>query len=297
MIRFIVPQGIGDISWLFSKIDDFSKHHEIKMAIANDTLKRSCYFIDMHPTISFDGYTSHSYSDVNSNKISENTDLNSLEDGKTYFLSANEWLEKGNNLNEFLPKEKINYHYNLCFREQSVERANSLLNSDLRIGIYGSCYSMLRAWNFWKEHEWFGMVAKLVTEYPNACFYIIGAKFDIDLGDKLIELLKIQKVKYVRVIGESLETALWIIKNLDYLFAFPSGLGIMANVLKTPCIMFMPPMLKNMCHKFTPEQDNESGFFMNQLFINNMEAFKLFRQRGHIHMMKKFNDRIEKAAS
>jgi len=286
VINFLVNSGIGDISWLFSKLDEFSKEKEIEFLIAKDENKRSKPFVEMHPRIKFKKYSLADNCYVINNTIPFNTDLHSLEENKIHILSMNKWLETKNHMKDWFPDQPTNYYYDLNFSECGIKRAEQLLkegNDRPKIGIYGSTYSTLRYWGFWDEKRWLIFIQKIREIYPDAIFYIIGAKFDIEMKDRLADILMYNNIDYVRVIGEDLDTALYVIKNLDYFFSFPSGLGIVANVLRTPCMMFMPGHLELMKYMFTEECDKKSGFFLNPLFIREHEAFRIWKDLGKKH--------------
>jgi len=291
MITFMVNSGIGDLSWLYSKLDEFTETNEVRFLVAMDKRERARPFIEMHPRIKSEGYGNFGDHIPMKHTIDGNTDLKTLEQ-KAYPLSINKWLIDGKKLKDWLPNEPTNYKYNLDFTISDKENAKKLMSKNINIGLYGSSYSTLRQWNFWKEDLWMDLVHTISKIYPEVTFYVIGASFDIDLGDNLYKTLLAKNIKAVKVIGETLGLALSVIKNLDYFFSFPSGLGIVANVLNTPTMMFLPPHLEQMKYNFTPDEDNENGFFINTKFISPTEAFELFFENGKQHMEKRISNKI-----
>lgn len=281
MPTFIVCSGMGDISWVFSKFDFYSRRREVKFRIVRDHLKRSQRFVEMHPRIKFDGYCEWNTNQLLKSGIPFNTNLDNLYDNQVYPIECNTWLERGNRLENWLPEEPTVWNYDLNIKDS--ERLSEKPQG-VRIGVYTSSYSTTRNWGFWNENKWIDFVKKLNATIPNSIFYLIGASFDTDLGRNVRKLFITNKINFVECMGRSLDTAFNTIKNLDYFFSFPSGLGIMANNFRIPTMMFMPDHLHKMKYKFTQLKDNINGFFINPGFIEPDEAISMFEKIGKKHM-------------
>jgi len=292
MITFITNSGMGDCSWIFSKLDEFSKTHDIQFDLAADLSKRTAPFIGLHPRIKFRDYSTMGDKYIQRSTISMDTDLSTLKENNAYMVSFNQAMDNGRRVETIFPKEPTNFRYQLNFKVKHFEEAETLTHGELKIGIYGTCYSVLRHWNFWKEKEWIAFIKTFYNDHPNAVFHVIGASFDIDLADNIIKLLEHHRIPHRRIIGYHIGTALQVIKNLHYLFAFPSGLGIMANVLNVPTMMFMPSHLKKLSYTFVPLEDQKSTFFINPQFLTVPKAYDLFKRQGLKHMEERLANPI-----
>jgi hypothetical protein len=52
-------------------------------------------------------------------------------------------------------------------------------------------------------------------------------------------------VQVINAIGLNIGATFWLLAQLDYFFAFPSGLGILADVVNTPCMMWYWSNIQN----------------------------------------------------
>ena len=88
MIRIKVPSGIGDVSWIYSKICNYEG--EIELVVCGDGPRRTGPFIDILPGVKNGGYGDFSYHDILREQVPEDANLADYED-QEIFLSANAW--------------------------------------------------------------------------------------------------------------------------------------------------------------------------------------------------------------
>lgn len=275
MLTFTVPSGIGDISWLYSKVCELAKTRQITFRVCDGEPRRSSPFIDILPNIINGGYIQTDYF---SNSLPIDTDLSSLPDGE-YKIQANHSVDAGIRLEKVFPHQPTAFHYDLNITDEMKATADAYINSISglpRIGIYASSHNGIG----WQTDKWVSFVLMLREKYPLAAFYIIGAKWDnrtMDVHSRLKEL----NVNCVSQVGEHhIGATLHAMKQLDYFFAYPSGLGIMADVIDTPCTMWLysefpqglidvyadPINIQNKRHINVPTQTVEEAF---NYFVNN----------------------------
>lgn len=197
----------------------------------------------------------------------------------TFFLSANEWLETGNYLKDFLDLP-ISYTLPWELERYDTEASAMTAQHEVRIGIYGSSYSTSRAWGFWQEKEWFELIT-LVNETfkkrgQRATFYVIGAAWDLNLAGGLFNLLVEHSIDHVNLTGRDLGLVAQVMMRFTYAFYFPSGLPILSETLpvKSPCTMFYPPHLTPMQEKWCDPARTASGDFKEAQFCTPQEIFK-----------------------
>lgn len=264
--KIAVPTGIGDSVWLLQKL--INQTEKFDFIIPGQNPRRGKQVFDLLPTLA----NSAEYSSDPALKYKTIKDYN-VQKRTTFWyhikdtsmnLSANEWLEEGKWLRDFLPDLEISYTLPWETEKYKSEVELDLKNFEYCIGIYGSSYSTSRAWGFWQEDKWFELIKKIHEINPKITFCIIGAEWDINLSTGLIGLLNTDtSISYHNTVGKPLGYVMEMMKKLDYAFYFPSGLPIISESLdsKTDCVMFYPPSLIKMQGKWCdPERTKNSNF-------------------------------------
>ena len=189
---------------------------------------------------------------------------------KNFYLSANDHLERGLRIENFLPDLQTHYRINYF-----LDGARSPLADDrLWIGLYGSSYSTSRAWGFWGAQKWFELAQMIHRHDPVYSFAIIGADFDTDLNSELCAMLQAAGIPHHNCTGFTLQETAATIQQLHYFYAFPSGLPILAHTMGKPCTMFYPPHLAPMINAWARPEDIESGFYKGCLFCEPEPIFE-----------------------
>lgn len=280
-LKLLVPSGIGDISWVYSKVLDVAKVRDVSFSIAASHLYRAEGFVKMLPHVEYVGPGGHVWP---YQILDMDTDLSKLDDG-VYGICANPFLESGIKLSDIHPHQPTHYHYPLNIPAWCSLEASKFVTSDQpRIGIYTSSYqqhAIESHKSLWCVDEWLIFLTKLESLYPDATFYFLGAEYD----DKCVELAKeaaCLKFKTASGVGRfKIGTTIEIIKRLDYFFAFPSGLGILADVVDTPCMMWYYRWDKDgFLDSYADPVTIAAGKHLNLLFASPDESFKLFCEKG-----------------
>jgi hypothetical protein len=268
---FNVPSGIGDISWIYSKLVNFPYPFQLK--IVKDEPQRSLPFTRLLPRVINSAYSNYSYVGdfVKAKRIlPSNTDLPSLDPGE-YFLSANPHLEQGNRIETYLPTLPTSFHYDI--KDEPIDLG---LQGKL-IGIYPSKYQTY-GWHFWEVKEWVEFMT-LVRDFLGGCsFVVIGAGFDKGLGD---DLAKEEGLIIKSFVGKTFCGQLVnLIKQLDFLVAYPSGVGVLGGVLSVPTLHFIPPQpwIEKMRGSYADPKDIISKRHVNLLFTTPEVAFETFKE-------------------
>lgn len=276
MLVFTLPPGIGDCSWVISKVFHLFSKRDVGIKVSDGHPHRSSDFIDLLPVKNL-GFTPWQFPE---GAIPVTTDLDSLPDGE-YKIECNSALEMGMKLNMIFPQQPTNYHYPMVTSEAMQNTAKVFLSKakgSPRIGIYASAYTGPCPWSV---EQWVLFCSNIKSNYPHAAFYVIGAKYDNRTFD-LFEELKKEGYNVVSAIGEHhIGATIEVIKGLDYFFAYPSGLGILANVIHTPCMMWIykefPPRLID---SYANPEDILSKHHLNPPNQTVKEAFDYFMENG-----------------
>lgn len=279
-LRFFVPPGIGDFSAMYSKLCNIDR--EIVICPARDGPNRLAPFLDILPKVKTGHYAAHSSGAAVSQTLPPGTDLRSLPDDD-YFLSINTWLEEGNRVEDWVPGE-TSFHYDFNIPQKDLEQSRKLLEplgDAPRIGLYTSAYGNSRHWGFWGWREWANFIDYIVQLVPaETQFIFIGAEYDLAIseivhGGLLSKYVNSNYFVGLTEIGATVE----IIRNFDYFFTFPSGLGFIADVVNTQHTMWFPPNLDKMRYTFV-DPGNIGLRTRHQIFSTPEEAAEEFANNG-----------------
>ncbi len=285
MLRFKVPSGIGDVSWLYSKLVNLGRPFNLE--ICGDEPRRTLPFTDLLPMVDQAEYGDWTYWKTFREEMKglpPDTNLFDLDEGE-YYLSLNQWLEMGCKLEGAFREMDTDYHYDMNTDEHSEKPEIWLDSNDFQepfIGVYTSKYDSYKAdWRFWKHQGWVEFLNKIYERLDGCTFVFIGAKFDMDLG-QLVSCLMNKTAPTICLIGQThIGEAIEVIKRCSYLFAYASGIGIMSDVVMTPAIHFLPtPRHDTLVDTYADPKSIEIGHHINQLFCSVDEAVKVFEEKG-----------------
>lgn len=282
---FCVPPGLGDISWCYEKLVDVTRRHNVSFRICGDEPRRSFDFVNLLPCVQNLGY-GPSYGITRKRLVPYHTDLMSLPNGN-YNLSLNPHLEAGGRIETAYPLQKPHFHYDMNIPAENRTNAIDILKNagnKVRLGFYCSSHKHRPLQSFWDEHQWVDFLTQVYAAVPNAQFIALGAHYD----DKTINVYRMLVAKGIPVIaaignspvGQTIE----IIRRLDYFFAFPSGLAILADVVKTPCMMWYwsntLPQFKGFPNSYADPESVRNKRHMNLPYNTPADSFHTFQQHG-----------------
>lgn len=245
--------GIGDLSWIYSKLVNCGE--ELDLIIAEDAKhKRALPFMGLLPNVKSAKYgKKEDYEYLATCGNNNFSDYKKAEaEGMRLFCSANNYLEKGNRLESFLPDLETDFHYEIKTTEAQKKAAQTLLPDGPYIGIYTSAQLGAQFWNGWQEHEWTDFILRLVHNFPQATPVLYGAKWDFDLSFMVAGLLNRAGVDFVNIVGKTMDmgTAVECLKIFKHNIGFASGMGILANVLNRPVCMLYPDHLEKLMYSW-----------------------------------------------
>lgn len=289
---FYVPPGIGDFSAMYAKLCNIDRPIAIRASM--DQPMRISPFLDLLPKIQNAGYASHGALASVQNTLPPGTDLRSLPDGD-YFLSINHWLEEGNRLEKWVPGPTT-FHYNFAIPSEDGIHAKLRLEPTKDaplIGVYTSAYGNSRHWGFWDWQLWRDFLAEISECVPKeTCFVFIGAEYDLAISEVIHKWMQEYKFNSLYLVGETeIGATIEIIRRLDYLFSFPSGIGFLADVVNTPNTMWFPKLLNPMRYTFIDPVNIDNGKTVHNLFTNPEDAVFEFKEGSGL---KQFQHSVER---
>ena len=263
--QFCVPGGIGDISWVYSKIRHLKQitgHDVILYVAGQDKPNRGGDLVELLPDVKWGGYLTdrNSFNVISQSVPSEwpvtigNGVGLLLQPGSILNCAANIHLEMGKPLSQWLPFLPTDYHYPLNIAPQHIAAANEIMGDITRpaIAVYLSNRSKEKqiqgGWNLWSTKQWITFLKKFsdLEVCEGLTFVFLGAEYDRDKTTEVAAELRACGHKVKEVIGKPLGVALECLRRSHYFFAFPSGIGILANVLRVPGVMLLPWLISGL---------------------------------------------------
>lgn len=280
-LTFYVPPGIGDFSAMYAKLCNIDR--EIIIRSSNDSPNRLSPFLDILPNIKNGEYAGHNATIAVGQTLPPGTDLSKLSDGD-YFLAVNTWLEEGGKVADWIPG-KTTYHYKMSTEPYISTSLDFLRNVGQRsklIGVYCSAYGNSRHWGFWTYEAWREFLESVIKVVPeDSQFIFIGAEYDLQIAEYLHAWMASIGVRSHLTLGAfHIGATVEIIRQLDYFFVFPSGLGFLADVVDTPHTMWFPNNLDKMRGTFCDPENYERGQTIHSLFSEPKVAFEQFKRCG-----------------
>lgn len=245
--------GLGDSVWIIQKLINSGEKFHWKLP--NGQPQRGKQLFDLLPqvTASCDYAPGLSYDKIKRENAGKGT-WKSIK-AKSFYLEANSHLEAGMRIEEFLPDLPTTY------RLEYETKATAPEMNGHHIGIYASAYSNARHWGMWQDNEWVQLIQLLHNAYPDIKYVIIGAEYDADHAQKIMQRLQILNVPFVNAIGQNLGVTIEILKKLSYFIGFPSGLSVINESLGKDGIMFYPQNLTPMMNAWADPERIASGSY------------------------------------
>jgi hypothetical protein len=281
-LTLYVPPGIGDFSAMYSKLCNLNR--EIYIRTSNDSPNRLSPFLELLPNLKDAGYAGHDAMVAVSNTLPPGTDLSSIQDGD-YFLAINRFLEEGGRVADWVPG-KTTYHYKMNLWDYPEKADEFFLTIPARrgpiVGVYCSAYGNARHWGFWTYEKWRTFLELVSSVLPEDTQYIfLGAEYDVQIAEQLQVWMEAVGLQSHLTLGLfHIGTTIEIIRNLDYFFVFPSGLGFLADVVDTPHMMWFPHHLSPMMGTFCDPENYEARQSFHLEFSEPESAFKRFKEVG-----------------
>lgn len=266
-----VPAGLGDFAWLAAKL--LNSGEKFNIIMPDGLPQRGHQVVDLLPQL----VASHTYQPNLTYSILKERNIQlqrpywrNIPDQR-FYLSANLHLEMGNRIEEFLPDLPTSYNMDFYTSDADKKKAAELLPAGPKyIGIYGSAYKNARHkhYNGWGPGEWFRLIKRLHNEQKEFVFVVIGAEYDTDLADMLMEEMRMQRIPYVNTIGQPLGVVMEILKKLFYFIGFPSGLSILNEYQGRDGLMFYGHKITGIINTWADPERIKNGNIKECLFAS-----------------------------
>ena len=267
-LHFCLPAGIGDISWVYSKIcglRDLTGREVILSVAGHDRPRRGGDFVRLLPGVHWGGYLD----DRGSNGVLAQPALYTwqswIDKPWVQNLSANRHLEGGHPLAEWMPQLPTDYHYDLAIPPADQDAAAEIMARlpSRVVAVYVSNRDRDQCreggWSLWPSEAWVEFLWAVAAAMPDIGFVFLGAEWDRDKTEIVASAVEKSGLPVERVIARPLGIALECLRRSSCFFAYPSGIGILANVLRVPGVMLLPASLRAMERCFADPADIDAG--------------------------------------
>lgn len=256
-----VPAGIGDVSWMYSKLKFAPKMHWL---VADGWPYRTKQFLELLPEVETANYGNFQYTDIICAEEAigvHGKDWKHISQYEEMFLESNSHLEAGKPLADWLPDLPVDYHYEINTNDRDADRAVSLLTGISKpiFGVSAASYRGSEAWKTWGYTEWSKFLSQLKAE-TGASVLLLGGFWD-DLTHALAS------DGYPDLVGKtSIGSAVEILRRLDGYIGFSSGLGILGTVLSKRVFMLWPDHQEKLSTSWAPPHMLESKEYVATLW-------------------------------
>lgn len=271
LITFQVPSGIGDISWLWSKLRHVALERPVRFEAATGYPFRAHEYLELLPELASHGYSTLEFRDIIGvtalhkwTTWAEIADL--IAKGvRTFPLENNLHLERGKPLRDWFPDLPTDYHYPMEITDEHKARADKLLNGTpdgaLLIGVSCASYRGANAWKTWRAEQWLDLLTRLFERESQIVYVMMGGGWD-DLTREVGERLADATIPVIHTTGRtSFGAAMAIHGRLGYYIGFSSGLGILRTVLRKPTLMLWPDHQYPLSTSWADPEDVSSALY------------------------------------
>jgi hypothetical protein len=271
-LEICVAPGIGDFAWVYAKLVTLGL--PIKILMAPDG--RLVELGSMLPPVTGVVTGPARFPEIRDKSVDPNiSKANFLNLPNPIMIEANSHIESGTRLEKWLPEIELAYHYEIRLKPEHINQAHSLNIPKPYISIFGASdagVAAYRAFGAWDAEDWgrFMDDCRIRMGIPN--FAVVGAQWDKSLADRITEVSKRYGVDCRNFAGQfHLGTSLQIIKESCYFVGFPSGLSVLAAVLRCKATMFYPGFLYRMIGQWADPETIASNEFHESVYVEPRE--------------------------
>lgn len=279
----MVPAGIGDFSWMYSKLCNVPEDIKMNFSAAGVYPNRITSFLDLLPRVNRSFYGDHGFEDICLMQKEQGfkTWKDIIESGRDHiWLENNMWLENGKRLETWLPDLKCNFHYPIKRNSTDAMRALDLINfagneGKKYIGIGMGNKRGAEIWNAWNPEKWAFMCNLIRTEFSNCVFVMLGGHWDKDYALEIKYFLTKEGIDFIDLVGKTtISMAIEILDLIDMYIGFSSGLNVICTVIGTPTCMLFPDHHWGLQWSWADPADIDKGMYFGLLWDEPMNIFR-----------------------
>lgn len=273
-ITLNVPQGVGDILWIYQKfcnhIDRINFNIIVTQYQYNENSKlrdRSVNFLkllDKVGDINLIIKSSDYYHRVANTRYSMESILENNRGPQDY--SCNLALEQNTRIEDIDPNYTVNHNIHINHDHQNLTIKNQTKQKYIVLYVSGSTLipTVQAKHSLWSVQEWCKFLDKFFNNNQLSAqdytVVLIGANYDSDVIARIRDILR-QKYSILTFIDLDPFNLVALIKEAFYFIGYQSGLNVIADIYNVPQIMIYFPYLQNMLYSWCKKEHIKSIFF------------------------------------
>lgn len=276
-----VPQGLGDIFWVYQKLYNYFDEINFKVYVTNDQNT-----IEMRSMKLFDGFPKVGYTKAEvaipdlvyrlPRKIIRLDDIlkPNAPDHQEFEYVINRWLELGNNLEDLDEQHKVAWDIPLPQKKPDY----TLPDNYILLYVSGDTRKLKKT--VWRMSDWITLVVK-VRETYNLPVVVVGAGFDTWVHEKVAPLLSMYKIPFQIQTDLPISELCYVINKAEILLGYQSGISILAAHLDTKQLMVYFNGLPKMKDTWVKPVNRSNGIFNYCWFQNSVyQAYEILQKNG-----------------
>lgn len=283
---YIVPPGIGDIAWVYSKLvalDEpmvFAVPGKAKIKEHAALALRSLPFIDLLPLVKYSTvancegghvYIAGSISDYSNGTIPESPSM----------ICFNYHLERGNKLESIMPGLGTQRHFAMKRPKWAMREAKMFLKpGEKAFAVYTSSSGYFSGQDL-TISKWADTIMRVAHKKPSHKIVIVGASWDMGMLFPLYSTLCSMglRSRVVMVHDREIATVLEILRACEFMIGAVSGLTIIAEYQGIPTVHIYPMAL----HRGDMKANRDASFDSSRLnLLGTWESPTMVRDRNSL---------------
>jgi len=288
LLSFRVPPGIGDISWVYSKLAGLGR--PLRIEVADSGPRRALPYLELLPLVKESCYVKAPNPAKLTDPAAARRAGKAMPDWDSYRLISeasdhtipidlNGWLEAGNRIEDFIPNIPTVHHYEML-RPHGLTIPTLLGEWTRSVCFYCANQDTVRRWQGWTPRQWAALAGMLMQSCGIDGIVLIGAAWDRSFADLVLAQMHVPVRDLVGMLG--LPNTLQVVDWSDYLVAFPSGIPILATVMSRPTVMFYPDSLRGLMTSWVPPDVLEDGTYKAMPFCEPEAVFEWIKEKLHV---------------
>lgn len=285
----IVPQGIGDIYWVYQRFVELYDQLHIRIAVirghdnAGKVVRRAEPFVRTWPgvaSVDFVEVDHHTYDtlahlDFQPRWVLDDVEATRSPDG--HFFACNGYLEKGTRLesvNADLPT-RWDVEFPIAAESDSYTIQDWVENGQPYLAFYISGHTdqphpqQLGAWPVEKWTAFYRALRQAKPEVADMPVVLIGALYDHAVMRRFVEHAKLLRSTFF--LQQSPEQVYHCLDHAWAYVGYQSGLGILADALRCPSLMLYFNSLDGLHYSWCRPEHRDQGIFTAAAFREDPE--------------------------
>ena len=229
MRTITTAQGIGDWCWLAQKLINQDEKFDWIIPCHDfdvDVQKRAFQLQKLMPSL---------INSMTNKKMKFRRDVASFSHKGTweqatqrnFCLEANSHLEAGQRIEKFLPDLKTSFIIPFQTTGENKKEAKEILKGKKLCGIYTSNQAKIK--DSWLENDWLELMNLILRHDHEYRFVLIGAEYDKPFLENIMKA--VEEYEFLYCINKELGTTIEVLKGLDLLIGFQSGITIINELI------------------------------------------------------------------